>query len=59
MSWGDKKFFCNLTDPHWARLGTQRHPWELPSEFLEKANFFVFLAISKISKENNIYMYFG
>ena len=44
MSWGDKKNFFDLTDPH----------WELPSEYLERANFFVFWAISKISKANNV-----
>ena len=54
-----KKLFCALTDPFWARLGTHRHPWELPSRSLERANFFVFWAISKISKANNIYMYCG
>ena len=32
--------FCDLTDPLWACLGAHRHPWELSSEFLKKANFF-------------------
>ena len=59
MSWGGQKIFCDLTDPHRACLGTHSHPWELPSGYLERANFFVFWAISKISKANNIYMYCG
>ena len=45
MSWGGPKIFCDLTDPHWVCLGTHRHPWELSSEFLKKANLFVFLGI--------------
>ena len=56
---GVTKKICDLTDPHWASLGTHNHPWELPSRSLERANFFVFWAISKISKANNIYMYCG
>ena len=59
MSWGGQKIFFDLTDIHWGCLGTHRHPWELSSEFLKKANLFVFWAISKISKANNIYMYYG
>ena len=59
MSWGGPKIFFYLTDLYGARLGTHRHPWELSSEFLKKANLFVFWAISKISKANNIYMYCG
>ena len=59
MSWGGQKFFCDLTDPHWACLGTHRHPWELPSGYLKRANFFVFWAISKISKANNVFDKFG
>ena len=54
MSWVPKKFL-RLTDPQRAGLGTQRHPWELPSRYLERANFFVFWAISKISKANNVF----
>ena len=59
MSWGGQKIFCDLTDPHWVCLGTHRHPWELPSRSLERANFFVFWAISKISKANNVFDKFG
>jgi len=55
MSWGDKKNFCDLTDPHWVCLGTHRHPWVLPNRYLQRANFFVFWAISRISKVNNIF----
>jgi len=54
MSWGGPKIFCDLTDPHRACLGAHRHPWKLPSRYLERANFFVFWAISKISKANNV-----
>ena len=46
------KKICDLTYPLWARLGTHWHPWELPSGYLERANFFVFWAISNISKAN-------
>ena len=54
MSWGDKKNFCDLTDPYWVCLGTHRHPWKLPSRYLQRANFVVFWAISRISKANNV-----
>ena len=54
MSWGGQKFFCDLTDPYRVSLGTHRHPWELPSGYLERANFFTFWAILKISKTNNV-----
>ena len=59
MSWGGPKIFCDLTDPHRACLGTPRHPLELPSRYLERANVFVFCVISNISKIRNIYMYCG
>ena len=55
MSWGDKKNFCDLTDPHWVCLGTHRHPWVLPNRYLQRANFVVFWAISRISKVNNTF----
>ena len=51
MSWGDKKKFCDLTDPHWVCLGTHRHPWELPSGYLERGNFFVFGRFQKIHRQ--------
>ena len=55
MSWGGQKIFCDLTDSQGARLGTHRHPWELPSGSVERHNFFVFWVISKISEANNVF----
>ena len=57
VMWLQKKFF-HLTDPHWAHLGTHRHPCGMPSGCPQRANFLDSWAISKIPKTNNIYAKF-